>query len=156
MLGFQFRESIGKGIRQHRDEGVQERLFDIQKGIIIPHCPAQNAANHVPCTRATGQLPIGNGEGNGADVVGNDPHCDVRLGVALIAKGVFFTRYFFDVLNKRRKYIGIVSRFFALHDHTEALEAHPGIHVLLGQHFQGLVGFAVELDEYVVPDFHHS
>ncbi len=88
-------------------------------------------------------------------MVGNDAHGDVGLGRALVGTVVFYAA---DVLHKAddgRKNVGVVGVALALQNHGEALEAHAGIHMFGGQLFERAVGLAVELNEHVVPDFHH-
>ena len=72
-----------------------------------------------------------------------------------------FAAQFLDLVEDRAENIGLVVRdrageigevFRALDDRGDALEAHAGIDVALGQGREGAVGVGVELDEDEVPD----
>ena len=82
-------------------------------------------------------------------MVGNYAHgnvCFLRITVFNLAEFAYF-------FNDGLKNIGVIVRCFALNGHAKALKTHSGINYLSGKFFERTIGFAVELHEYVVPDF---
>ncbi len=69
---------------------------------------------------------------------------------------VNMTRVFCHGANDGLKYIGIVIGFFTLQGHAQPFKSHTCIHMLLRKIFQLATFFAIELDEYQVPDFNHQ
>ena len=97
-------------------------------------------------------------------MVGNHADGDVRFlvfGGGLVrhlgGRGAVVLHAYFpgNELDERLENVGVVVRLHARHGHHQALEAHAGVHALLGQLDERLVGQTLELHEYVVPDFHH-
>ena len=73
---------------EHGQQLVHERLLLSEERVGIAHGTAQNAAYDVAGLGVARQLPVGNGERDGAQVVGNDAHGHV--GVVSLA--VFLAR----------------------------------------------------------------
>ena len=129
------------------DELVDEGLLESEEGIAVAHGTAQDATDDVSCLGVGGQLPVGDGERDGAEVVGDDAHGDVvlfTLSIGAAAEGG-------DLLDEGLEDVGVVVRLLALYHHAEALEAHAGVDMLGLQGLQCAVGEAVELHEDEVP-----
>ena len=71
-------------LHQNGHHAVQERFLEVEEGVSVPDGTAQDAPDHVARLDVGGQLPVRNGEGDGAQVVGTDAHGDVRLFVAAV------------------------------------------------------------------------
>src|SRR5690554_7341231 len=56
---------------EHRNQFVQKWLPTLQKRIGITNRPSKDATNYITGSGIGRQLSIGNGEGNGADMVAN-------------------------------------------------------------------------------------
>ena len=151
LLRLQLGEHARHLVGQHRHQLVQKRLLLVQRRKSVAHGTAQNSANHVAGLHVGGQLPVGNREADGPDMVGNNAGRNVggRLGA-----GVGNAGFRGNKLNQRLKYVGVVVGPDARDGHHQALEAHAGIDVALGQGHERLVGQALELHEHQVPDFH--
>ncbi len=86
----------------------------------------------------------------GEDAVGG---VDVALVLgAELAAVLPGTGKFVDRVEVGAEEVGVVVGADVVQDRDEALEAHAGVDVLVGQGAEGAVGLAVELDEDEVPD----
>ncbi len=130
---------------------MQERLLKVEESKAVPHGPAQNPADYVAGLHVGGQLAVGNGKGNGPDMVGDDPDGDVGFFVL----SVFYPGMIGNEVHQRPEHVRIVVGANGLDGHVEALKAHARVHVLGGEAEQGAVGQAVKLHEHQVPDLHH-
>ena len=137
----------------------------------VANCSAQDAAQHVVAAVVAGLDAVGDGEREGAEVVGNHPEGDgilhllaegraigVELGVDV---DVGLAAEFFQLLESGREDVGgvvgglvgeIGEALGVLNNGAGTLETHAGVHVFGGQFAKRAVGFGVVLDEHEVPD----
>ena len=101
----------------------------VQEGVGIAHCASQDTANHIAGFLVARQLPVGDSEGDGADMVCHHAHGDV--GLLLFA--VLAAAYLADTTKHRLEDIGVVVALLALQGAHQALEAHAGVNHLLRQ-----------------------
>ena len=151
LLGFEFRELRAHLRHEVFHQRVDEGLVEAEESVAIADGAAQDAADDIARARVGGQLPVGDGETHGAQVVGHYAERDVGLvvfTVLLVGK----LRQFLD---QRLEHVGVVVRLLALNSHAEAFEAHAGIHVLGGQRHQLAGGQTVELHENEIPYLNH-
>src|SRR5690554_3685396 len=87
---------------KHRNQFVQKWLPTLQKRIGITNRPAKDATNYITGCGIGRQLSIGNGKGNGADMVANYTKCDVAL---IVGCRIFFSGDVFNFPDNRLKYI---------------------------------------------------
>ena len=73
----EFLVGMAHEVGEYHGEIAKKRFFEAQRLVAITHSPAQNAANDITCAVVGRQLTIGNREGNGAHVVGNDAQCNI-------------------------------------------------------------------------------
>ncbi len=135
---------------------MQEWLADVEEGVVVTHCTAQDTPYDIAGTPAGGQLSVGNSKRYRPNVVGNNPHGHITLSFSCITGRVLLAGYLFDETNEGRKYIGIIGSCLPLQHHAKALEAHTCVYMAGRQRFQLTIGLAVELDKYVVPDLNHT
>ncbi len=69
---------------EHGHELVDECFFLSEERVGIARGAAQDAADDVACLGIARQLSVGNGEGYGTQMVGNDTHCHVGLLVLAV------------------------------------------------------------------------
>ena len=128
------------------DEADEERVLDAEK-TPVAHRAAQQAAQHVAAALVAREDAVGDQEGHRARVVGDDAQRGRRLLVgAVVGAG--------DLLGERHEVaqdVGLEVRVHALQDRGDALEAHAGVDVLLGQRHERAVLGAVVLHEDEVP-----
>ena len=151
LLLLQFGELVSELADEGGDEGVQEGFGEAEEGVAVADGAAQYAAYDVAGLDVGRQLAVGDGEADGAQVVGADSHGDV--GILVLA--VDFAAFAGYLLDEGLEDVGVVVGAFALHDHAEALEAHAGVDVLGCQRLEAAVGLAVELHEHEVPYLDH-
>ena len=96
---------------------VNKRLFLVQESVGIAHGTAQDTADNVACFCIARQLAVGNREGNGTHVVGNNAHCNVYLLLfglcfSVLARwrseAVLLSAQAFYLLNGRLEDVGVV------------------------------------------------
>ena len=139
LLGRQFGIGSTHLLHQYGHQLIHESFFPIEERVGIAHGPAQNASDHVAGLGIGRQLPIGNGEGHGAQMVGHDAHGHVDICLcAAVAVGVFIFQprkplYFLD---DGLENVGVIVGVFALQHAHKPLEAHPGINDMHGQRLQ--------------------
>mmetsp|Transcript_26999 Transcript_26999/g.46257 ORF Transcript_26999/g.46257 Transcript_26999/m.46257 type:complete len:567 (+) Transcript_26999:1285-2985(+) len=126
--------------------------------LAVAHRAAQDTAQNIAAAFVTGHGTVGDGEGQGADVVSDHSvgHVDQSdiLGTKLAFVGAAVGDLS-DGLEDRGEDVGVIVGLVALQNRGEALETHAGVDVLVGKLLQGTIGFAVELDEHVIPDLNH-
>ena len=83
-LGVQFGVGTAHILNQHRQELVHEGLFLAQESVAVTYGTAQDAADDVARLGVAGQLAVGDGEGDGTNVVSDDTHGDIRLLVVSV------------------------------------------------------------------------
>ena len=148
LLSTQLGELITHLLNQACYQPADKRLIETEIGITITYCTAQDSTNHITCLNIRRQLTIGNRECDSTQVVSDNAHCNV----ALFIDAILLAAHISQTLNRRLEHIGIVVRFLALQNHTQTLETHTRINVVLRQRLQRAISLAVELHKYVVPD----
>ena len=126
-------------------EFVEKRLF-LTEFVTVAHGAADDAAQYIAAAFVGRHHAVGNQEGAGADVVGNDfqarfVHAERRAG--------FAGNGFEQVLEQ----VDFVVAVNMLHHGRHALQAHAGIDGRLGQRVHVALLVAVELHEHAVPNF---
>ena len=149
LLGLELRIGASHIGHQLGDEAAQEGLREAQEGVAVADGAAEDAANHVAGLHVGRQLAVGNGEGDGADVVCNYAHGHLDVAAFL----VFVAAEGFHLADEAGENVCLVVALLVLQDHAQALEAHAGVDVLGGQRLQVAVGLALVLHEHQVPDF---
>ena len=150
---------LGEGVAHELDELGNERGEEAQVGAevlaAVADGAAEDAAEDVPAAVVGGGGAVGDGEAEGADVVGHDAvgHVDVAVVLGADLSGVRpGAGDAADLVEEGDEDVGVVVGVDALQDGREALEAHAGVDVLGREGPEAAVGLAVELDEDVVPD----
>ena len=124
LLCLEFGISVAHFMHERRHKFAKEGFALTEEGIGIAHGTAQNAANYV-----TG---LGNREGDGAQVVGNDAHGHIDLFVLTVSKA----REQADLLDDGLEHVGVVVRLFALDGAYQAFEAHTRVDDVHAQRFE--------------------
>ena len=135
-------------LHERGHEQAEEGVATTEEGVGITHGATEDAANDVAGFGVGGQLSVGDGEGDGAQVVGDDAHGHVDRFVLAVGEA----REFGDFTNDGLEHVGVVVRRLALHHTHQALEAHAGIDDFVGQSLERTVGLAVVLHEDEVPN----
>ena len=149
LLGGELRIGLAHIGHQLRDEAAEERLGKAQESVTVADGAAQDAADDVAGLHVGRELPVGDGEGDGADVVGNHAHGHLHIA----ALGIFVAGEGLHPADEAGEDVGLVIALLVLENHAQALEAHAGVDVFGGQRHQVAVGHAVVLHEHEVPDF---
>ena len=142
-----FRIFVAEDVQDRIDEACQEEVLNTQE-TAEADSTAQDTAQDVAAAFIGRQDTIGNHEGNGTDMVGNDLHGHLLPGITVIAAGN--SDNFF---NDREDEIRFKVRFFLLDDRSQSFQAAARIDVLLGQRFVLAVFGAVVLGKDEIPDF---
>ena len=142
---FQLGISIAHFFDQIGHQFVEEGVF-LAEFVAVAHGAADDAAQHIAAAFVAWHHAVGNQEGTGTDVVGNhfqagNVHAECHAGFA----GGGFEQVF--------KQIDFIVAVHMLHHGGHALQTHAGIHRGFGQRVHIARFVAVELHEYVVPDF---
>ncbi|GAB1387898.1 hypothetical protein MASR1M6_00780 [Rubrivivax sp.] len=139
------------GQRQH--EFMEEGLARAQL-VAVADGAAGDAAQHVAAALVAGDDAVGDGEGAGADVVGDD--LEARRLQVLDPVGVTrpagIQHRVARGREQGREEVDLVVAVHMLQHRGQALEAHAGVDTGLGQAVHRAVFGAVELHEDVVPD----
>ena len=114
--------------------------------------PAQKAPQDVAAALVRGQDALGNEEGCGAAVVGDDAQGGIDVIRVRRALAVDDMRERGGILNEILKEIAIKIRAFPLTDGGYALKAHSGVDVRRGKRGPAAVLRLIELREHEVPD----
>ena len=142
---------LGEGPAHHLaqggDELPDEALLLPQVGAGEAAGAAQDAAQHVAAALVAGRGAVGDGEGKGAQVIGDD-----AVGSAFRALGVGDAGQGRDLLDDGAEDVGLVIRAAALDDGADALEAHARVHVLALEGLELAAFQPLALHEHVVPD----
>ena len=125
----------------------EERLGEAEHAAVT-HGPAHDPAQDVAAPLVGGHHAVGDEEGGGAPVVGDDAHGDVVVRVApgTLAGQLAHPR------DERREQVGLPAGELALHDRGDALQTHAGVDGRPRQRRHAPAGVAVELHEHEVPD----
>ena len=109
--------------------------------------PADDAAEHVAPAFIGGKHAVGDQKGYGAEVVDDDPHGNIGVGVMAVAAAAER----FDLPDEGLKEVRQVIAADPLHHRGNPLQAHAGIYAGPGQGGLLSPGVAVELHEDQVP-----
>ena len=134
---------------QRRHQRVEEGLARTQL-VAVADGAAGDAPQHVAAALVAGNHAVGDGEGAGANVVGNDLERR-RLAVAVIAADRIDG--LLGSVEQAHEQVDLEHRVHALQHRRQPLQPHPGVDARLGQQVHHAVFGAVELHEDVVPDF---
>ncbi|CCZ49491.1 putative uncharacterized protein [Bacteroides sp. CAG:661] len=149
LLGLQFGIGFSHVLYQHGDELVHEGLLLSEERIAVADSAAQDAADDVAGLGVAGQLSVGDGEGDGADVVGHDTHGNVRFLIGSVSLSGHVAYHLQDGLED----VGVVVGRFPLQSTHQSFESHAGVDDSGRKRFEAAVGLAVVLHEHEVPDF---
>ena len=145
------RAQLGIGIahlgHQRRQQAVDECFLLAQERIGVTHGAAQDAADDVARLGVRRQLAVGDGKGDGTQVVGHNAHGHVLLVVVAIGEA----RQLSYLADDGLEHVGVVVGALALHHHAQALKAHARVDDLVRQRLQRAIGLAVILHENEVP-----
>ncbi len=144
-------EGVAHGFRHRGNQLVQERLAGAQVLAAVAFGAAQDAAHHIAALLVAGGGAIGQGEGQGADVVG---HHAVG-GVAHVIEPAGVGGGLGEILDGREQaaeQVDVVVAPLALQHGADALETHAGVDMLGRECAQASIGVTVELNENIVPD----
>ena len=119
-------------MHERRHKFAKEGFALTEEGIGIAHGTAQNAADYVAGLGIRGELTVGNREGDGAQVVGNNAHGHIDLFVLSVSKA----RELADLLDDGLEHVGVVVRLFALDGAYQAFEAHTRVDDVHAQRFE--------------------
>ena len=148
-LALQLGVGLAHGGGQRGHQRVEEGLARAQL-VAVADAAARDAAQHVAAALVARDHAVGDGEGAGADVVGND--LQRRRGrVDLGATGGGLHGGLRGVEQEGEE-VDLVVAVHVLQHRGQPLQAHAGVHAGLGQLVHHTVFGAVELHEDVVPD----
>jgi hypothetical protein len=151
LLRNEFGISISHRLDENGKELIHERFMLSEEGITVTDGTAENTTDHITGLGVRRQLTVGDGEGDGTDMVGDDAHGNILLGIFAIDAA----RHLSDDLDDRLEDVGVVVGGLALQSHAEAFETHSGVDHLGRQRLKRTVGLAVVLHEDEVPDLDH-
>lgn len=143
----------GDEVTEEGADGDAELFADIAGS------PAKHTAENVTPADVAGHAAIADGEGEGADVVGDDAVGGVDSVDILLAElaGVRASvGELLDAGEEGEEDVGVVVGSLVLEDRDETLESHSSVDVLGRKCAEGVVGLAVVLDEDEVPDLQRS
>ena len=111
--------------------------------------PAQDAAEHVAAAVVRRVHPVGEQEGHGTGMVGQDA---VRRPLPSHAARIGPSHQGRHALEQRHEQVGVEVVVLALQHRRDPLQASPGVHGWFRQRRQGAIGRPIELHEHQVPD----
>ncbi len=152
LLGGEFGIGLAHILHKLLHETAEEGLAEAEESVAIPDRTAQNPAGDIARLHVGGQLSVGDGEADGADVVGDHPHGHVGLCVG----PVFMSAELLNPPYHPSENVCVIVALLALKHHAEPLEAYARVYVLGRQDLQFSVRLAVVLDEHEVPQFNHE
>ena len=133
------------------DECVQERLAETEL-LPVTHRSPHDLAQHVATPLVRRQDAVRDEERHRPQMIGHDPHRDVRVVERSRRAGVGAAGAIRDRPQDRLEKVRLVGRQLALNDRRDPLEAHARVDRLRGQRRQRAAFAAIELHEHVVPD----
>ncbi len=113
---------------------------------------AQQAAQHVAAPFIARQDTIGDHERDRATVIGHDAQAKVHRVVFAVGDPCQALAHRYQTA----QHVGLVVGLHALQDGGDALEAHAGVDVFLGQFGKRAVLLTVELGEHAIPVFQEA
>ena len=144
-----FGVAAAHGVADLFGDATEDRGFEAELVGVVERA-ADQAAEDVAPSLVAGDRAVGDQEGHGAAVLGDDAHG----ATLLIGRGGVFERATFaDVVEQGGEEVGVVEVGFALEHHGPAFEAGAGVDALGGQVFAAAVVEARPLHEDEVPDF---
>ena len=148
-LAPQLRVGVAHAGGQRRDQLVEEGPARAEL-VAVADRAARDAAQHVAPALVARDHAVGDGEGAGADVVGDD----LQARRLQLDRGAAAGRRHrvAGVLQQVGEEVDLVVAVHVLQHRGQALQAHAGVHAGLGQPVHRAVFGAVELHEDVVPD----
>ena len=124
---------------------MHQRISGAQQ-VGVAHGAAHDPAQHIAPALVRRGDAVGDEEGGGAQVVGDDPVAGGALAVRLGRGGVFRSG------DQGLEQVGLEHRMHALEHGGHPLQTHAGVHAGLGKVANDLVVLLLELHEDVVPD----
>ena len=149
-IAAQLGEGAAHDLDNRRHQFVQERRRCTQVLPAISLGAAQDAADDVAAFLIRRPGPIGQGEGQCPNVVGDYPIGGI-LDVTECAGVLRCSRHLLNGGEEGREDVGVVVARLVLDDRGDALEAHAGIDVPRRQRAEFAIAAAVVLDEDEVP-----
>ena len=141
---------------------MEKRLLQVQGLVAIADGPAEDATNDVAPTFVARHHAVGNGEGDGPDVIGDHAEGNAHLLVlvrivdleVVVPTHLVAGREVGDGLQQRGEEVRIVRGLLSLQHGHHSLKAHPGVHVLVVEGLQIAVRLRIVLDEDQIPQLH--
>ena len=152
LLECDFRIELTHIAHELAHETAEERFSEAEEGVAVAHGTAKDSADDIAGLHIGRKLSVGDGECNRADVVGDDPHCDVHV----LVFSILLAGEFLNLVNHSGEDIRVVVALFALECHTKAFKAHSRVHISVWKQFKRTVSLAVILHKDEVPDFNHE
>ena len=146
-LSLEFGIGVAHLLDEYGQQTVDEGLLLPEERIGIADGTAQDAADDVAGLGIAGQLSVGDGEGDGTQVVGDDAHGNVRFLLFAVAVAAQVA----DGLDDGLEDVGVVVGVLALDGADESLEAHARVDDVHAERFEVAVGLALVLHEDDVP-----
>ena len=143
------RVSIAQELRHGAGHVPEEGLAQPQHAAVA-HPSPHDAAKYVPAPFVGRGDAVGDEEGGGAGMIGNDPHGDVLLRIA--ARSVGLPGQPLHVGDERPQEVGLVVRVLPLQHCRDALEPHTGVDGRPRQRGKRPARITVVLHEDQVPD----
>ncbi|KAI5309940.1 hypothetical protein KEM55_002081 [Ascosphaera atra] len=156
LLALKLREHIAHLLDERRDD-LGEEAPDVDAQVLagISCASAEDAADDVAAALVVWWGAVGDGETQGADVVGDDSVGGVDA-ICVLGGELAGVRAdagdLADLVEQGGEDVGVVVGGLVLEDGHETLVAHAGVDVFGGEGLEGGVRLAVVLDEDVVPD----
>ena len=144
-LGIAHLAALDHGIHQLHQEGAVDAQHTAMAG-----SAAQQTAQHIAAALIAGQHTVAHHKHGGTDMVGD--HADGNIVVLILA--VLFARDLFHMVQHALHGVDLEQIAHALHYAGQALQAHAGINVGLGQALVVALAVGIELAEHQVPDLH--
>mmetsp|Transcript_22201 Transcript_22201/g.59911 ORF Transcript_22201/g.59911 Transcript_22201/m.59911 type:complete len:260 (-) Transcript_22201:987-1766(-) len=160
-LGPQLGEGVRHEVHECGHELVEEAGWSLEDLRTVAHGAPEDAAEHVAAALVGGERPVGDGEGEGADVVGHHAVGHVHevrvLGAHLARVGaqLVSAHHSADGVKELLEHVDVVVGALAEEHGGHALEAHARVHAGRGELLEAAVALAVELHEDEVPDLEH-
>mmetsp|Transcript_44507 Transcript_44507/g.112141 ORF Transcript_44507/g.112141 Transcript_44507/m.112141 type:complete len:347 (+) Transcript_44507:1828-2868(+) len=155
LLTGQLWEDRSESFDDDRDQLAEEAWLGAEVLGGKVHCTTEDTAQHVAFAGLVGVLAVGDGHGERTHVIGHHTVGDTtRVGEVGGVGGA--THQLVDAGKDRLEGVRVVVRALVDEDRGEALQAHAGVDVAVGQLAQRAVRLAVELHEDQVPDLDHA